>query len=240
MLELQNVHARYQDTEVLRGISLKVEKKSIVSIIGPNGSGKSTILKSIAGLTNITEGKILFKKENILGHKTHALLDKGICYVNQGKTVFGNLSVKENMLIGLKNPYSSGQKKRLVEVYKKFPDLLTKQNEIAYTLSGGQRQMLALARAHMHEPTVLLLDEPSLGLSPKLQREIFSYIVQLRNKGLAIVLVEQNAKKAIEIANYVYVLENGVVALEGTSTAMQDNQLVGQIYLGVRGASQGK
>ncbi|MFH1801945.1 MAG: ABC transporter ATP-binding protein [archaeon] len=234
ILEIKELHSGYGELEVLKGIDMHLNRGEIVALIGPNGAGKSTVIKSIFSIANQTRGKILFKNKNISKLKTHQLIKQGITYVNQGRITFGNLTVKENLQIGaygVKDPEEL--KKRFQEVYTRFPVLKERQSSLAYTLSGGQQQMLALGRALMQKPQILLLDEPSLGLSPKLQKEIFQIIAKLKSDGLSILIVEQNAKKAIEIADRTYLLEDGKIALEGDKKIL-NNPKIKNIYLGGR------
>lgn len=232
MLELKNIVAGYQHFAVLKDVNLKIKESEIVALIGPNGAGKSTIIKSIYNIAQVQKGQILYRAEDITRLPTHQLIQKGIAYVNQGKIVFGNLSVSENL--ELAGQMRFGQKKVLSlkeKVYQKFPALLEKRRQLAFTLSGGQQQQLALGRAVMQEPKVLLLDEPSLGLSPKLMLELFQSIVDLKREGLAIFIVEQNAKKAIEMADRTYLLEDGQIAMEGGKEILE-NPAIKAVYLG--------
>ncbi|VVB79315.1 putative branched-chain amino acid transport ATP-binding protein LivG [uncultured archaeon] len=233
ILEIEKLDAGYNSLKVLEDVDMFLDKKEIVAIIGPNGAGKSTVIKAIFGIANQTGGKIVLNGKDISTLKTHELIKEGVCYVNQGRVIFGDLSVKENLEIGTRLEKDKKElNKRLEEVYQRFPILKERAKESAYTLSGGQQQMLALGRALMQKPKVLLLDEPSLGLSPKLQKEIFQIIKDLRDEGISIMIVEQNAKKAIEIADRTYLLENGKVALVGKGKDLLRNKKIKQIYLG--------
>ncbi|MEK6818916.1 MAG: ABC transporter ATP-binding protein [Nanoarchaeota archaeon] len=236
MLELKNLHSGYNGLEVLKGVSISLKKKEIVALIGPNGAGKSTVIKSIFGLTNITGGHIVFDKKSLIGMKSYELIKEGICYVNQGRTVFGNLTIKENLEIGTKHHKDYEEVKKLLEkVYEKFPVLKEREKDYASVLSGGQQQMLVLGRVLMQKSKILLLDEPSLGLSPILQKEIFSTIKKLRDEeGLSVLIVEQNARKAIEIADRTYLLEDGKIVLEGSGRKFLNNKKIKQVYLGGR------
>ena len=233
MLQIKNLHAGYNGLEILKGIDIQVKKKEIVAIIGPNGAGKSTLIKSIFNLTNITGGYIFFNDENIIGLKTHKLIEKGLCYLNQGRIIFGNLTIKENLQVSLKMIKDKAEiKNRISYIYEKFPILKERLNEYAYCLSGGQQQMLALGRALITKPKILLLDEPSLGLSPILRKEIFETIKNLK-KELSILIVEQNAKKAIEIADRIYLLEDGKIVLQGGKEILKHKKIK-EVYLGGR------
>jgi len=232
MLVIKNLRAGYGELEILRGINMQVKPAEIVAIIGPNGSGKSTLLKSIFNLCDVYSGKIFFKDKDITKLPTHELIYEGISYVPQGKQVFRNLTVRENLEMSVFIMEDDELLKRnLEDVFNKFPFLKGKQNHKASTLSGGQQQMLAIAMAMMQNPELLLLDEPSIGLSPKATKEIFKKIVEISKEGISIIIVEQNAKKAIEIADRIYVLENGKVALEGGKEILKDKRIE-NIYFG--------
>jgi len=174
MLELKNIHSGYGELEVLKGINIEVRPNEIVALIGPNGAGKSTVIKSVYNIADVTKGRVIYKGKDITSLKTHELMEEGISYVNQGQVVFGNLTVRENLEIGATLIKDKAVIEKNMElVFKKFPDLKHRQKDYAFGLSGGQRQMLAIGRALMHNPAVLMLDEPSLGLSPKLQKDLF-------------------------------------------------------------------
>ncbi len=232
LLSLRALWAGYGEFEVLKGVDLEVGAGEIVALIGPNGAGKSTVLKAVFGLANVVGGKVVFNGEEITLLQMHGLLGLGISYVPQGKINFMDLTVEENLNIGgmlIAEPVEFLRRRDYV--YQLFSALVAKKDEYAYTLSGGQQQMLALGRALMQQPKLLLLDEPSLGLSPKLQQELFSMLVRLRGKGVAILLVEQNAKKAIEVANKTYLLEDGKVVLSGGREILK-NVKIKEVYLG--------
>ncbi len=234
MLEITKLHAGYEELKILKGIDLVVNPNEIVALIGPNGAGKTTVIKSIFSIANVTQGKIVFRGRDITRLRTHELLELGISYVNQGRASFTSLTVRENLVIGadlIKD--RDVMEKNLGMVYKKFPVLKERERKPAFGLSGGQQQMLALGRALMQSPALLLLDEPSLGLSPKLQKETFETIVRLRDDGIAILLVEQNAKKAIEIADRTYLLEDGRIVLKGGKDIIQ-HEKIKNVYLGGR------
>lgn len=234
MLEINNLYAGYGKLEVLKEVNITVGAGEIVALIGPNGAGKSTVIKSVFNIADVRKGKIMFKGKNITKLKTHELMEVGISYVTQGRIVFGNLTVKENLEIGADLLHDKEvMVKNLQMVYEKFPVLREKEEVLAFTLSGGQRQMLALGRALMQNPSLLLLDEPSLGLSPKLQKELFQTIQKLREDGISLLIVEQNAKKAIEIADRTYLLEDGKIVLEGGKDILE-NDKIKNVYLGGR------
>jgi len=232
MLKMQNLKAGYEGMEILHEINAEVKLGEIVAIIGPNGSGKSTLLKSVFNLCKIYSGKIIFKDKDIAKLPTHQLIYEGISYVPQGRQVFSNLSVKENLEMGAFIMRDKEVIKRnLQDVYNKFPFLKERKNELAQNLSGGEQQMLAIGRALVQDPELLLLDEPSLGLAPKAMKQVFEKIVDINKEGISIVIVEQNAKQAVSIANRTYILENGKIALEGNENILNDPKLK-NIYFG--------
>ncbi|RLJ07373.1 MAG: ABC transporter ATP-binding protein [Candidatus Aenigmatarchaeota archaeon] len=234
MLRIKNLRSGYNGVEVLHNINLNANPAEIVAIIGPNGSGKSTLLKSIFNLCEIYSGSITFKDKNITNLPTYELIYEGISYVPQGRQVFGNLTVRENLEVGAFVMMDHELLKRNIrDIFDKFPFSEEKQNDYAFTLSGGQQQMLAIARALMQNPELLLLDEPSLGLSPKAMKELFEKIKQINREGIAIIIVEQNAKQAVKIAHRTYVLEDGKMALEGGREILKDKRIK-NIYFGGR------
>jgi branched-chain amino acid transport system ATP-binding protein len=234
MLKIQNLKSGYDGMEVLHEVDLEVKTGEIVAIIGPNGSGKSTLLKSIFNLCEIYSGKITFKDKDITKLPTHFLIHEGINYVPQGRQVFATLSVKENLEMGAYIMEDHQLLNRNIEdVFNKFPFLKDRQNDYAMNLSGGQQQMLAIGRALIQDPELLLLDEPSLGLSPKSMKEVFNKIIEINKEGIAIIIVEQNAKKAVEIAHRTYILEDGKIALMGGKEILKDDRIK-SIYFGGR------
>ncbi|MDP3766343.1 MAG: ABC transporter ATP-binding protein [Nanoarchaeota archaeon] len=235
MLSIKNLGAGYGKMQVLYGIDLNVKPNSIVVLIGPNGAGKSTLLKSIFNLVDVYKGKITFKNKNITKIPTHELIELGISYVPQGRQVFSTLTVRENLEMGA---FLTKEKdlieKRLNEVIENhFPDLRKKIDDYAFLLSGGQQQMLAIGRALMQDPQLLLLDEPSLGLAPKIMKELFRKIQEINKEGVTVMIVEQNAKQATQIADNIFVLEDGKVALSGNKNILRDKRIE-KIYLGGR------
>ncbi len=230
MLEIKNLHAGYNGMEILKGFSMRIKTGEIVALIGPNGAGKSTVIRSIFGIADVTGGHVLYKGKNLLEMKPYELIREGICYINQGRIVFDNLTIQENMVIGRQEKEHSEES--LKKIYERFPELGERKHEYAFGLSGGQRQMLAIGRALMQKPSLLLLDEPSLGLSPKMQNEIFSIIKKMKNEGISVLIVEQNAKKAIETADRTYLLEDGIVALEGSGKKILRDKKIREVYLG--------
>lgn len=234
MLEIINLKSGYNSTEILHGVSIKVKPSEIVSIIGPNGSGKSTLLKSIFSLASVYSGKITFMKRDVRRLKTHELIGEGISYVPQGRQVFSGLTIKDNLEVSAFIYREGGViKRRIDEVFRRFPFLRQKQNDYAFTLSGGQQQMLAIARSLMQSPKLLLLDEPSLGLSPKAMKDVFRKIDEINRESVSIILVEQNARQSVKIADRTYVLEDGRISLEAGKEILKDKK-VNDIYFGGR------
>lgn len=232
MLEIKNLKAGYDGMEVLHDVDLEVKLGEIVAIIGPNGSGKSTLLKSIFNLCEINSGKIIFKDKDITKLSTYYLIYEGVSYVPQGRQVFSTLTVRENLEMGAFVMEDHQLLNRnIADVFNKFPFLKDRQNDYAMNLSGGQQQMLAIGRALIQDPELLLLDEPSLGLSPKAMKEVFNRIVDINKEGITVIIVEQNAKQAAEIANRVYVLEDGKIALTGGKEILKDERIK-NIYFG--------
>jgi branched-chain amino acid transport system ATP-binding protein len=232
LLSLRNVSVSYDKVEAVRGVSLEVEAGQIVSVIGPNGAGKTTMMLATMGLLPLT-GEVTFEGTNLAGLEVEERVERGICLVPEKRELFGDLSVADNLVLG---SYSlrdrSGVAAGLEQVYERFPRLRERRRQAAGTLSGGERQMLALGRALMAKPKLLILDEPSLGLAPLIVREIFRTISSLRELGVSVLLVEQNARAALETADYGYVLETGEVIQEGpASTLIHDPKLIAA-YLG--------
>jgi len=231
LLEVSNVVAGYGETEILHGVSIAIEKGQIVTIIGPNGSGKSTLLKTIFGLLQPKKGRIRFRKEDITGIAPEVVVRKGLSYVPQSSNVFPSLSINENLEMGA-FVRTDDFRQRLEEVYDLFPDLAERRKDRAGTLSGGQRQMLALARALMLDPVLLLLDEPSAGLAPNLVNSVFEKILGINSAGVAILLVEQNAREALGLSSWGYVLASGQNQLEDRGENLLKNPEVAKLYLG--------
>lgn len=234
-MNIKNLESGYGKLKVLFGVNMTVKNGEIAVLIGPNGAGKSTVLKSIFNLNDIYRGKIMYKRKDITKLPTHERIQLGISIVPQGRQVFSNLTVKENLEMGA---YLSTDKDlmqtRMKEVLTHFPELKEKLNHTAYTLSGGQQQMLAMARGLMQDPQLLLLDEPSLGLAPKIMKDLFKRIQAINAEGCTILMVEQNAKAACAIADQIFVLEEGKVALHGDKKLLNDPRIK-HIYLGGHG-----
>ena len=233
MIEIKNLKAGYDEHQVLFGVDMKVKPNEIVVLIGPNGAGKSTIIKSVFNLTKVYRGKIIFKGKDITKLPTHDRIQMGIGYVPQGRQVFPSLTVRENLEMGaFLTTDKDLVEKRIKEITDNhFPELKKKMSQKSDSLSGGQQQMLAIGRALMMDPQLLMLDEPSLGLSPKLMKELFRKIMELRDEGTAILMVEQNAKQAVKIADRIYVLEDGKIAMSGGKSILKKPKIK-HIYLG--------
>ena len=233
LLEVEEVYAGYiKDLNILQGINFRIDQQELVTVIGPNGAGKSTLAKTIFGLLTPNQGKIMFKGENIAGLKPNEIVAKGMCYVPQIVNVFPTLSIEENLEMGA-YILSSGVDKQKDLIYTMFPKLKERAKQSAGTLSGGERQMLAMGRALMLDPDLLILDEPSAALSPILVNNVFEQIKAINEAGKAIILVEQNAKKALMMAHRGYVLESGKDAIEGKGQDLLNDPQVGELYLGV-------
>lgn len=237
LLELQDMQYFYGGIHAVKGINLHVDAGEIVTLIGANGAGKSTTLNTIAGLTSSlgVRGKILFKGENIAGKRGHTICKKGIMAVVEGRHVFPQMSVYENLQMGAFRRHGKAEINKDIEaVYEFFPRLKERENQMAGTLSGGEQQMLAIGRALVNNPEIILLDEPSLGLAPIIVEDIFQKIVQINQENnTTILLVEQNSRLALNTASRGYVLQNGEIALEGTSQELLNDVRVQHAYLGV-------
>jgi neutral amino acid transport system ATP-binding protein len=232
LLEVEDVYAGYiKDLNILQGINFRIAQGELVAVIGPNGAGKSTLAKTIFGLLSPGQGKIIFKGEDITGFKSDQIVKRGMCYVPQISNVFASLSVEENLEMGAF--IRSGSLDSLKDnIYNMFPVLAKRRRQKAGTLSGGERQMLAMGKALMLDPDLLLLDEPSAALSPILVTSVFDQIKAINQSGKAIVLVEQNAKKALMMADRGYVLESGRDRFEGKGEDLLNDPKVGELYLG--------
>lgn len=235
MLRAAEIRAGYADLEILRGVTVEVGAGEIVAIIGPNGAGKSTLVKAIFGLVPPRAGRVLLRGVDITGRRPEDVAGLGIGYVPQTGNVFGALSVEENLEMGgFLRPHDISQS--IERVLGLFPDLRGRMRDRASRLSGGQRQMLALARALMTSPTVLLLDEPSAGLAPNIQANVFGHVKSIARTGTSVLLVEQNARRALRIADWAYVLESGQNKYEGPGEALLADANVGRLYLGADAA----
>ena len=234
-LAVSGLDVSYGKIAALHGASLEVTEGAIVTVIGPNGAGKTTLLGAMMGLLP-GKGAVLYGGEDISGLPTEARVARGLCLVPERRELFGGLSVEDNLMLGAFSRIRQGMRPiraDLAAVYDRFPRLLERRSQLAGTLSGGERQMLAIGRALMAKPRLLMLDEPSLGLAPRIVRDIFHIIVDLKRAGVSILLVEQNARAALQVADYGYVLETGEIVLEGTASALAVNPRVTETYLGL-------
>jgi branched-chain amino acid transport system ATP-binding protein len=233
MLEIQDLHVSYGLVEAVRGVSLTLMPGQIVSVIGPNGAGKTTLLSATMGLLP-SKGTLRFEGDDLHDLDVEARVERGLCLVPETRELFGELSVLDNLMLGAYTQRLSGAtlRTRLDEVYQRFERLAERRGQRADTLSGGERQMLALGRALMSAPRLLMLDEPSLGLAPLIVQEILATVRRLRDEGVSILLVEQNARAALQTSDYGYVLETGEVALGGASQSLAGDPRVQQTYLG--------
>jgi branched-chain amino acid transport system ATP-binding protein len=234
LLEAIDLHTYYGNIHALKGISLSVDEGEIVTLIGANGAGKTTTLHSISGLVRPRSGQILFEGQDLMHVPSHRIVPLGVIQVPEGRRMFSRLSVEENLRMGgFTLPDKAGVRDGIDRAYSMFPRLKERRGQLAGTLSGGEQQMLAMGRALMAKPKVLLLDEPSMGLAPQLVEQIFSTIVKIHSEGTSILLVEQNAHMALEVAHRGYILQTGEIVLADTAGNLQDNDEVRRAYLGV-------
>ena len=236
MLEVKNLTVKYGQLTALQGISFLVEDQKIVSLIGANGAGKTTTLMAISGLVPKESGSVIYDGEDITGEKPHIIARKQLSHIPEGRLIFPKLTVEENLITGQlakKNMTEAEVKTRLDEMYTLFPRLKERRKQAGGSLSGGEQQMLAIARGVMSDPKVIMLDEPSLGIAPLVVEEIFKMIVNLKKAGKTILLIEQNAVMALKISDYAYVLELGKISVEGTGRELLANEAVKKAYLGI-------
>ncbi len=233
MLEVKDLEVNYGVIKAIKGVSFEVNEGEVISLIGANGAGKTTILHAVSGLLNKTNGTVLFEGKDITKMPAHSIVSLGMAHVPEGRRVFAQLTVLENLKLGA---YTRKDKKELEDtlnmVYERFPRLKERKNQLAGTLSGGEQQMLAMGRALMSHPKLILMDEPSMGLSPIFVEEIFSIIRDISAEGTTVLLVEQNAKKALSIADRAYVLETGNITLTGEAKDLLNDESVKKAYLG--------
>ena len=234
MLELKNLDSGYDFLQVLWEVSLTVKDGEFVALIGPNGAGKSTTLRTVAGLVKPMGGDILFKGESIKDKSAHIISRMGISYVSEALNLFTDMSVRENLLLGA---YAVKEKETQLEtldyIFELFPRLKERKDQLAGTMSGGERKMLAIARGMMSNPTMMLVDEPSLGLQPNLTYDVFSALLKLVKQGVTVLLVEQNVNATLDITDRAYILEQGRIAMDGPSDEMKANEHVRNAYLGI-------
>lgn len=234
MLKVSDLNVFYGHIHAIKDVSIEINEGEVVSLIGANGAGKTTIMQTIAGLLTPKSGSIEFMGHDLVKTEAHKIVSLGLAEVPEGRQVFANLTVKENLQMGsfsVKDTKESNTKDRK-EVYDRFPRLRERKNQLAGTLSGGEQQMLAIGRALMSRPKLLLLDEPSMGLSPILVKEIFEIIKEVNRSGVTVLLVEQNAKMALSVSDRAYVLETGKVVMSGTAESLMENENVKRAYLG--------
>ena len=233
MLQVENLHVYYGAIKALKGINFHLEKGEIVALIGANGAGKTTTLNTISGLLRARQGKITFQGEEITSLPAEEIVKRSIIHVPEGRKIFATLSVMENLEIGA---YTISDKNRvnqnIEQVFSRFPRLKERQNQLGGTLSGGEQQMLAIARGLMANPALILLDEPSMGLAPVIVEQIFEIIQEINNQGTSVLLVEQNAQMALSIADRGYVLETGLVSIEDEGSKLLENPMIIEAYLG--------
>ena len=232
MLKVESLDVAYGEIRALKGVGLEVGRGEIVTILGNNGAGKTTTLKTISGLLHPTAGTIMLEAEPLVGVPPHAIVSRGVAHVPEGRRIFNRLTVRENLTMGAYLRSDAGIAADLERVFELFPRLAERITQVAGTLSGGEQQMLAIGRALMANPRLLLLDEPSMGLAPVLVEQIFDTIRDINHQGMTILLVEQNAAMALSIAHRGYVLETGSIALAGTAAELANNPEVRRAYLG--------
>ena len=238
MLRVQDLHAGYGASQVLNGVSLEVKQGTVVALIGANGAGKTTTMRAVSGLVHPTQGEVTLDGKAVTSLGAAQIARLGLAHSPEGRKVFGPLSVEDNLLLGAYTRlprflgYRSQAQSGLDRVYEMFPRLKERRNQLSGTLSGGEQQMLAIGRALMADPKVMLLDEPSMGLAPVIVQEVFETIRQLKANGITLLLVEQFARSALEVADYAYVMERGRVAVEGTPAELSQNERMLAAYLG--------
>lgn len=233
LLEINDLEVYYGVIQAIKGVSFHVDKGEIIALIGANGAGKTTILHTITGLLSAENGTVTFNGTNISKIPAHKIVSMGMAHVPEGRRVFANLTVLQNLKMGAYTRKDKAEiEKSLENVYNRFPRLKERQNQMAGTLSGGEQQMLAMGRALMSNPSIILMDEPSMGLSPIYVNEIFDIIQEVSKSGTTVLLVEQNAKKALSIADRAYVLETGKIVLEGNAQDLLQNDQIKKAYLG--------
>lgn len=233
LLEIKDLEVYYGAINALKGISFNVEQGEIIALIGANGAGKTTTLHTISGLIPARNGSVMFNGKDLTKTPAHKIVAMGMAHVPEGRRVFAQLSVYENLMLGAYTRKDTAEiEGSLEKIYERFPRLKERRKQLAGTLSGGEQQMLAMGRALMSNPTIVLMDEPSMGLSPLYVNEIFDIIEEINKGGTTVLLVEQNAKKALSIANRAYVLETGTISLSGDAHELMDNDEVKKAYLG--------
>ena len=234
MLELVKIESGYCSLRVIKGISLEVAKSKLVTIIGPNGHGKTTLLRSISGVLRLQSGEINFEGKRIDNLRVDEIVDKGIVHIPQGDMLFPEMNVKDNLLMGAYLVRNQPElKNRITQVLELFPQLGERENQIASTLSGGERRMLAIGRGLMTGAKILLIDEPSLGLAPVVIDDIFKILKELNNQGQTILLVEENVSRVINVSDHIYLIDDGLIAWQGTGEELSSESNIMEVYLGV-------
>jgi branched-chain amino acid transport system ATP-binding protein len=234
VLEVSNINAQYGETRVLYDVSMSVEKARLISVVGSNGAGKSTILKVISGILKPVSGYVRFEGTDTISLKSYEIVERGISYIPEGRKIFSRMNIMENLFVGSFVPRARAvREKTMKRVFEIFPILYERKGQIAGSLSGGQQQMLAIARGLMSNPRLLMLDEPSLGLAPLVRREIFHILPLLQKEGLTILLVDQNLNISLEISDYSYVIENGRIVMEGTGRQLMADEHTKRAYMGL-------
>jgi branched-chain amino acid transport system ATP-binding protein len=234
MLQVKNLQVDYDGVTALHDVSFEVKQGEIVTIVGSNGAGKTTILKTILGICRPRSGEVRFEEEALATLPTHQIVRRGIAYVPEGRRLFGRLTVRDNLMMGaISRPFTAGSEQDLQGVYEIFPILAERQAQKAGTLSGGEQQMLAIARGLMFKPKLLMLDEPSLGLMPKYVTTVFRVVEEVNRRGVTVVLVEQKVREALRLASRGYVLQTGRTVMEGTGEELLGSDLVKRAYLGM-------
>jgi len=231
-LDIQDLHVSYGSIRALRGVTFHIDEGQTVSLIGANGAGKSTTLNAISGLLKPTDGRISFRGQDITGWRADRVAALGLVQVPEGRQIIATMTVHENLIIGAHLQRTAQTETLLDQIYERFPRLRERHNQKAGLLSGGEQQMLAVGRAMMMQPDLLMLDEPSMGLSPLLVNEVFDLLADIKGQGISILVVEQNARKALQIADYAYVLERGVIAREGSAAQLREDPHILAAYLG--------
>jgi len=233
-LQISALHLSYGDVPALSGVSLEVQAGEVISVVGANGAGKSSLIRSIAGMEKPSAGRILFDGHDITGLHSHDTCNLGIGHVAEGRQLFGGMTVEDNLVLGAALPRARPHMRTgLADMYRLFPRLLERKRQLAGTLSGGEQQMLAIARCLMSRPSLVMFDEPTLGLAPAVVFEVFRIIAQLQQQGVTVLLVEQNVALSLQISTRAYVLENGCIVMSGSGSALLHDDRVRQAYLGL-------
>ena len=232
MLEVENIHVYYGSIHAVKGVSFQVNEGEIVTLIGANGAGKSTVLNTVSGLLHPRTGSVQFMDQDLKGIAPHKVVERGLAQVPEGRRIFLQMTVEENLEMGAYTQPGSSIAPGIADVYKRFPRLEERRRQVAGTLSGGEQQMLAVGRALMSRPKLMMLDEPSLGLAPLVVQDIFSIIGEINRQGVTILLIEQNANMALKIADLAYVLETGNITLSGPGEQLLADEKVKEAYLG--------